>query len=280
LNPQQLVLSFSHKVQDQGRWANENVDLDLKKRGVYLVEAVNKDLRAYTVLVVSDLVMTTKTSNGGLVVFVADRNTGEPVRGVQIASLTHDRRLSSIETDGDGIARIKSPSEHIDDLRVVAQNSADCTVSALNNRTDLGSNWEGYIYTDRPVYRPGHTVHFRAILRLRNVTGYDVPAAKALSVEIQDPEQKPVYRKTLTTNSNGTLHDEFTIPAGAALGSYSVEVHTGDEQNMEGSFDVEEYKKPEYEVRARRAARLQATSIQARGPRPRSRPPLPRSPGG
>jgi alpha-2-macroglobulin len=249
LNPQQLVLSFSHKVQDQGRWANENVDLELKKRGVYLVEAVNKDLRAYTILVVSDLVMTTKTSNGGLVVFVADRNTGEPVRGVQIASLTHDRRLGSIETDGDGIARIKSPSEHIDDLRVVAQNSADCTVSALNNRTDLGSNWEGYIYTDRPVYRPGHTVHFRAILRLRNVTGYDVPAAKALSVEIQDPEQKPVYRKTLTTNSNGTLHDEFTIPAGAALGSYSVEVHTGDEQNMEGSFDVEEYKKPEYEVR-------------------------------
>ena len=249
LNPRQLVLSFSHKVQGHDRWANENVDLDLKQRGVYLVEAVNKDLRAYTILVVSDLVMTTKTGGQGLVVFVADRNTGEPVRGVQISSLTRDQRLSSIETDGDGIARLKTPGEGVDDLRLVARNDADCTVNALGNRPDLGSSWEGYIYTDRPVYRPGHTVHFRAILRRRNVNGYDVPAGKSLSVEIQDTEQKPVYRKTLTTNANGTLHDEFTIPAGATLGTYTVAVHTGGEQNMEGSFDVEEYKKPEYEVR-------------------------------
>jgi uncharacterized protein YfaS (alpha-2-macroglobulin family) len=249
LNPQQLVLSFAHKVQSQQRWGNENVDLDLKQRGVYLVEAVNKDLRAYTILVVSDLVMTVKTGDKGMVAFVCDRNTGEPVRGAQIYSLTRDQRLSQLATDDDGIARLKSPGTHTDDLRIVARTEGDCTVNALNSRTDNGGNWEGYIYTDRPVYRPGHTMHFRAILRIRDVGGYDVPAAKPFSVEIQDPEQKPVYRKTLTTNANGTLHDEFTLPAGSALGSYSILVHTGGESNMEGSFDVEEYKKPEYEVR-------------------------------
>ena len=63
LNPQQLVLSFTHPVQSQTRWGNENVDLDLKQRGVYLVEAVNKDLRAYTILMVSDMVLTTKTGD-------------------------------------------------------------------------------------------------------------------------------------------------------------------------------------------------------------------------
>ena len=26
----------------------------------------------------------------------------------------------------------------------------------------------GYIYTDRPVYRPGHTVHFKGVLRQRD----------------------------------------------------------------------------------------------------------------
>ena len=249
LNPQQLVLSFTHKVQNQQRWGNETVDLDLKQRGVYLVEAVNKDLRAYTILIVSDLVMTTKTGDKGIVAFVSDRNTGEPVRGAQIYSLTRDERLSSLDTDGSGIALIETPKAHTDDLRIVARKDADCTVSALSIRADPGSNWEGYVYTDRPVYRPSHTVHFRAILRLRNVSGYDVPAVKPLSVEIQDPEQKPVYRKTLTTNSNGTLHDEFTLPPTAALGTYSIEIHTGGESNMEGSFDVEEYKKPEYEVR-------------------------------
>jgi len=84
LNPQQLVLSFAHKVQSQQRWGNENVDLDLKQRGVYLVEAVNKDLRAYTILLVADLVMTVKTGDKGMVACLSDRNTGEPVRGAQI----------------------------------------------------------------------------------------------------------------------------------------------------------------------------------------------------
>ena len=248
LNPQQVVLSFAHKVRAASRWDNETVNLDLAQRGIYLVEAVNKDLRAYTILVVSDLVMTTKTNKDGFVLFVADRNSGEPARGVQISALTRDERFGSVETDSDGIARLKSPRKNLDDLRLVARNSADCTVSAPAARSELGASWESYIYTDRPVYRPGHTVHYRAILRVRQVGGYDVPAGKPLSVEIQDPEQKPVYRKDLTTNANGTLHDELTLPAGAALGSYTIQVHAGD-QNMEGSFEVEEYKKPEYEVR-------------------------------
>ena len=110
-------------------------------------------------------------------------------------------------------------------------------------------HWMGYIYTDRPVYRPGHTVHFKGVLRQRGAAGYIVPAGKPLSVEIQDAEQKPIYRKTLTANANGTIRDDLELPAGAALGSYSIQVHAGEESFMNGSFEVEEYKKPEYEVR-------------------------------
>ena len=76
-----------------------------------------------------------------------------------------------------------------------------------------------------------------------------MPAGKPLSVEIQDAEQKPVYQKTLTANANGTIRDDLELPAGAALGNYSIQVHAGEESFMNGSFEVEEYKKPEYEVR-------------------------------
>ena len=43
---------------------------------MYLVEAVRKDLRAYTILMVSDMVMITKTGKGRIVNVVVDRNTG------------------------------------------------------------------------------------------------------------------------------------------------------------------------------------------------------------
>ena len=126
-------------------------------------------------------------------------------------------------------------------------------------------HWKGYIYTDRPVYRPGHTVHFKGVIRQRGVAGYIVPARKALSVEIQDAEQKPVYQKTLTANANGTIRDDLELPAGAALGNYSIQVHAGEENFMSGSFEVEEYKKPEYEVRVtpRRRASCKGESAQA-----------------
>ena len=57
LNSQQLVLTFQHQPKSHNRWESQSVDVAVKDRGVYLVEAVRGDLRAYTILMVSDLVM-------------------------------------------------------------------------------------------------------------------------------------------------------------------------------------------------------------------------------
>ena len=251
LNSQQLVLSFQQPVKSHTRWEQQSVAVGVKERGVYVVEAVRKDLRAYTILVVSDIVMITKTGNGRIVNFVADRNTGEPLDGVQVWMLARDARKGSAQTDTDGLAELKVTEERPTDLRMVAHTGANFAVNTLESYafSSSGEHWMGYIYTDRPVYRPGHTVHFKGILRLRTANGYDVPAAKTVSVAINDQEQKPVYQKSLTTNANGTIHDDLVLGPGAALGSYAIEVRSGGESYMNGNFEVEEYKKPEYEVR-------------------------------
>ncbi|MDE3168323.1 MAG: alpha-2-macroglobulin, partial [Acidobacteriota bacterium] len=54
---------------------------------------------------------------------------------------------------------------------------------------------------------------------------------------------------SLTATAAGTIHDEFDLPASAALGNYNLQVRSADEAFMSGDFEVEEYKKPEYEVR-------------------------------
>ena len=92
LNSQQLVLTFHQTPKSHNRWDSQNVEVGVKDRGVYLVEAVRGDLRAYTILMVSDLVMVTKTGNGRIVNFLADRNSGEPVRGAELFLLTRDAR--------------------------------------------------------------------------------------------------------------------------------------------------------------------------------------------
>jgi hypothetical protein len=267
LNSQQLVLTFQHRPKSHNRWESQSVDVAVKDRGVYLVEAVHGDLRAYTILMVSDLVMVTKTGNGRIANFLADRNTGEPVRGAQLVLLTREARHGTAESDANGLAEFQITGNQQDDLRLVARSGPNFAINTLASYAFETSreHWTGYIYTDRPVYRPGHTVHFKGILRQRAAAGYTVPAGKALSVEILDAEQKPVYRKTLTTTSSGSIRDDFQLPASAALGSYSIEVQTGGESFTNGSFEVEEYKKPEYEVRVTptKARILQGETAQA-----------------
>ena len=197
---------------------------------------------------------------------MADRNTGEPVRGARVWALTREGRQGEAETDANGVAELKVGAGRPDDVRVVGRNGGDFMINTLSSWAfrPNAADFRGYVYTDRPVYRPGHTVHFRGVLRWRTASGYDVPAGKPVSVEIQDAEQKALYRKTLTTNANGTIHDDFVLGSAATLGNYFIEVKSGEDQ-AGGNFEVEEYKKPEYEVRVTplKPRVLQGESVQA-----------------
>ena len=248
LNPDQLVLTFVQAVQGKP-WQQQTVDVPVKERGVYVVEAAfSGELRAYTLLIVSDAVMISKAGGGKIVNFLVDRNTGQPLPHIHVAALTRDKTLEETDTNDDGIAELHTPPSGVDDLRIVARSGRDVAANVVpSGFNGEGDPWTGYIYTDRPIYRPGHTVHFKGILRLQTSKGYEVPAGKRVKVEIEDPDQKPVYQQSLTVSSNGTIRDDLMLPANAALGNYFLQV-TYDESHMSGNFEVEEYKKPEYEV--------------------------------
>jgi hypothetical protein len=250
LNPQQLVLSFREPVRSQSRWDRQTVALPIAEKGVYLVEAVKGQLRAYTILIVSDIALITKTGKGRIVNLLLDRRSGEPIPHATVWLEGRDKTLGSAETDASGFALSPFDGSKADDVRVVARNHDDYAVSTLAGYA-FGvdrEEWRSDVYTDRPVYRPGHTVHFKAILRTQSAAGYEVPAGKTVSVQIQDADQKPVYQKTLTVTAMGTVHDDLTLAAGATLGYYTIEIRSG-ELSANGQFEVQEYKKPEYEVR-------------------------------
>ncbi|MGP8247123.1 MAG: MG2 domain-containing protein, partial [Bryobacteraceae bacterium] len=250
LNSQQMVLSFYQPVKSHSRWDEETVPIGIADKGMYLVEAVRGQLRAYTLLIVSDMVMITKHDNRRVVNLLVDRTSGAPLRGVTVNSMTRDESIEQVESDANGMAELHQPASPGKDLRLVARRGQDFAVASIDAGMLNGGagQWTGYVYTDRPIYRPGHTVHFKAILREHGSAGYQVPAGQNISVVIQDTDQKAVYRKTLATSATGAIHDDVTLPSNVSLGYYSIQLKAGDEQ-MDGDFEVQEYKKPEYEVR-------------------------------
>ena len=198
INPQQLVLSFAQAFQSKRFFQQDTVEVPVKEKGVYVVEAVNGGLRAYTLLLISDTVMITKDDGGKILSFVVDRNTGQALPHVRVVALAKDTTLEETETDADGVAQLHPASSWSDEVRVLAHNGRDVAASLLPGG-GFGSEagrWTGYIYTDRPIYRPGHTVHFKGIVRIKTDDGYQVPEGKTVKVEINDPDQKPVYQRT------------------------------------------------------------------------------------
>ncbi|HET8782798.1 MAG TPA: hypothetical protein VFM63_10300, partial [Pyrinomonadaceae bacterium] len=78
LNPNQLVTTWREPLTSlEHEYDRRMVPLGKQQPGVYLVEAVSNDLRAYTVVVVTDLAMVEKSSaNGELLVYAVNRVTG------------------------------------------------------------------------------------------------------------------------------------------------------------------------------------------------------------
>jgi len=80
LNPDQLISTWREPLSPlEDQYDRRMIPLDNHDPGVYLVEAVSGELRAYTVVVVTDLTMVDKTTRDGeLLLYTVDRKTGEP----------------------------------------------------------------------------------------------------------------------------------------------------------------------------------------------------------
>lgn len=258
LNPQQLVKQWSQPIQTPNRWEAATVPLVLNDKGVYVIEATDGKKQAYTILMVTDLALIAKGSPGRLLVRAVDRTTGQPLTDcpVQVYEPGAQTDIASEATGRDGVLDVAIKGVPDEGVLITARRGNDfaaTTVGGYAIGADDTRSLTGYVYTDRPIYRPGHTAHYKAILRTLNGTGYALPKDSSATVEIEDSDGKPLLKKKVSISKFGTVAGEVILPAGAALGYYSVNVALGggEEHAVKayGGFQVQEYRKPDYEVK-------------------------------
>ncbi len=257
LNSQQLVARWEQKHESASRWDSASIAIPAKEKGLYLVEATDGKIQAYTIVSVTDIAAITKAAPGKLVTRVVRRDTGAPVADCAIVVLTGEKKTKRTDgkTDANGVyevaAGVGDGGETVQNRVVLARSGTEFAAASLDGHqfsNGASERMMAYIYTERPVYRPGHTVYYRAVLRDRQDRGYQVPPPTEYNVEVQDSDGNPVHRERKTSTPMGTLSGEFKLPVSAPLGYYNVQIRVGD-NTQAGGFQVEEYKKPEYEVR-------------------------------
>lgn len=230
-----------------GYYNHTYVDIPVKEEGAYLVAARARGKIATTLLVITHLALVTKADPDTLVVYAADRKTGVPEADVRI--LTFPSLTGDLVTDKNGLARRDGIVRPESGGNVVIVGEKDGSVALCDgyfNSADY-ARYKGYTYTDRPIYRPGQVVHMKGILRHYTGSGYENLPAEDVKVEVTGPSSEPVFKAELKTSAFGSYVSEFALGEEPPLGRYTITTKFRD-QSFASFFDVEEYRKPEYQV--------------------------------
>ncbi|HEX7597359.1 MAG TPA: Ig-like domain-containing protein, partial [Polyangia bacterium] len=222
-------------------------------------------------VVVTQAHLTFKTSTSDGLVWATDPASGKPLPGLSIQVIDGDSNvLAGGKTDKDGLLHVDLPAWDPNqgypsriavsqDPNMFAYTSADWDSGVYPEQFGINqgfympaTNLLAYVYTDRPLYRPGQPVYFKGIVRSDSDLAYSLPSQKQVEVIISNFSQE-VYRQTLTLDKYGAFNGQMLLDPEAALGGYSVMVNVaGASKDTPAlgmlSFTVAEYRKPEFQV--------------------------------
>lgn len=266
LNQSQLVSRW--RLQVPATFISDHNKLVAPKleAGLYLLEATDGRYKAYTLLMVTQMALVTRTTGGSVMAFVVDRTSGQPVAGATVDAGMGQKLVATATTDASGVAQLAIPVDKSspDNLWVIAAKDREFAASTPGSwALDLPAvgKYAGYAFTDRPVYRPTHTVHWKAILRAREGNTLALPKGGMVRVVISDEADKSVFDRSLPIGSAGTISGNLDLPKDATLGYYTVAVTDNDaadkgsgaNRSIACGFHVEDYRKPEYRVQVQPA---------------------------
>ncbi|MCP5024473.1 MAG: hypothetical protein GY930_22245, partial [bacterium] len=230
--------------------------------GAYLLEAFAEGKKDRALVLVSGTAVVLKSSGQDLHAWVTDAVSGKPMQGQEVHAKVRirDRKgrgfwdQTSATTGADGLGHMTCPKTHDNREVFLAVNTPKGPAFALLSQGDFkpDSAWRVHVVTDRPAYRPEQTVSWK--LSARRYTGlrYSTPSGHKLLAKLIGPRGGEIDSAEVTLNDFGSAFGTFETGASMALGQHTLQL-----RDLEGDthiassplFRLEEYKRPEFEVK-------------------------------
>ncbi len=248
--------------------------------GLYLLELRAPEIKYNTergpsrqLLVISRLNLTLKTTDREALLWATDLRSGQPVPDLKVRVQGETDFASEGQTDAAGVFTTTfARREPWRPIYAFVGEPGEDTFAVANSQWSNGIGpWEFglnseyyqapinvYLYTDRPIYRPGQTVHWKAILRWDDDARYrPLEAGQMVTVTVGDGFGNMVLQERHPVTPLGTVAGDIVLAPEAALGWYNLalqidlpDVPESQRTQYYGiGFQVAEYRKPEYELK-------------------------------
>lgn len=236
---------------------------DIKPGSYYLIASHNEQFSeddnqlSISEIWISDLALVIRSGEGDTVEgLVLDAVSGEPKAGARVRAWRRggNRRDDSIPpttTDQNGLFRFTGSASGSLILHAAVDGHALSSTNAVYAR---GRSHEQQLdertifFTDRSLYRPGQTIHYKGICisvdQARD--DYNTIAGRKLTVVFNDVNGQEIERVSHRSNDYGSFSGSVTAPRDRLMGQMSLIVNDG--PRGQAYVSVEEYKRPKFEV--------------------------------
>jgi len=259
----ELVRSWRHETNDKGDHQLVSAELRLPDpvaSGCYLLVASSAAGEQRAVILVTDLVISTRTAPGQALVWAVSAESGEPLQGVPVRFWRVENSkdgqvhvpVADTTTNQDGIAEVVAEGQ----LLILAgegERQAFVTVSSRSLPEPEGRWLRVFAAAERPLFRPGERASFSFVARRVENDGFSTPVGDQLRWEVTGPRRSESWQGDVVLDEYGTASASVDLPKDASLGLYKLvvfadEAHRIDQKQTGALFRVEEHRLPEIAV--------------------------------
>lgn len=236
--------------------------------GYYLIIASNSPdfSRKSGVIVLRDFWATNisyisrRNSDGSGLFYVLDRETGAPLRDVEVQTFTREydyrareevrRNGGTYRSGADGSFVVTVPEKAgysgmgfeftLKNDRLIAENYFS---RYYDSRQPKAEKLQTFLFTDRSLYRPGQTVFFKGIVISGNGETNRIVAGNRSEITLYDVNGQKVSSVEVVSNKYGSFSGSFVLPLSGPGGQFRLSATNGN-----AYLSVEEYKRPKFAV--------------------------------
>lgn len=235
------------------RYINEYVKINVYDKGAYVLRVKAGNKVAYCGFIISSAGVISKAGNNSMLAYTVNRESGVPISNANLSFYLGGRKIGQGSTvDGLFYQSINNDvKQGNDDLTplIVGNAGDDIIISdAYMYFGYAGNEYYTYTYTEQPVYRTGSMVNFKGTIRQTSENNFKVVPNRDITVIIKDSKNAEVFKQLMKTNEDGSYNGSFKIEDEGALGTYYIQTQLDEKHVYTATFEVEQYKKPEYKV--------------------------------